>query len=161
MSIHTAASQAAHSDSTNKWALVILRKTRRSPRTSMARLSACLNLREPEAVHPLSFKVNLVVRQLSFAWDKPETMWHGRLDADGPPETRKVLWRTKTLRRDPETQEFIQPSKPSVLAGELRKPFTHAYSEDAVEDADDEILVDGKLLSYAYLEAGMIEMLGA
>jgi sodium/potassium-transporting ATPase subunit alpha len=46
------------------------------------------------------------------------------------------------------------------LATKLRKPFTRAYWTDAMESADGETLVDGKLLSYAYLEAGVIEMLG-
>ncbi|KAJ6606312.1 aminophospholipid-transporting P-type ATPase [Mycena vulgaris] len=106
---------------------------------------------------------------LSFAWDKPETMDGLMRMAPRKPVNdrsilslkRKALRRTKTLRRDPETQEFIQPSKLSVLAGKLQKPFTRAYWEDAMEGADGETLVDGKLLSYAYLEAGMIEMLGA
>lgn len=31
------------------------------------------------------------------------------------------------------------------------------FWEDVFEKSDDETLVDGKLLSYAYLEAGMIE----
>ncbi|KAJ7651867.1 aminophospholipid-transporting P-type ATPase [Mycena rosella] len=106
---------------------------------------------------------------LSFAWDKPETI-DGlmRMTPRKPVNERsilslkrKALRRTKTLRRDPETQEFIQPSRLSVLAGRLQKPFTRAYWEDAMESADGETLVDGKLLSYAYLEAGVIEMLGA
>ncbi|KAJ6448721.1 hypothetical protein C8R47DRAFT_1230916 [Mycena vitilis] len=74
---------------------------------------------------------------------------------------KKALWRTKTLRRDPETQEVVQPSKLSVMMGKLRKPFTRTYWEDAMESNEGETLVDGKLLSYAYLEAGVIEMLGA
>lgn len=74
---------------------------------------------------------------------------------------RKALRRTKTLRRDPETQEVIPPSKLSVMMSKLRKPFTRVYWEDALEGNDGETLVDAKLLSYAYLEAGLIEMLGA
>lgn len=74
---------------------------------------------------------------------------------------KKALRRTKTLRRDPETQEVLPPSKLSVLASKLQKPFTRAYWEDAMESTDGETLVDAKLLSYAYLEAGVIEMLGA
>lgn len=74
---------------------------------------------------------------------------------------RKALRRTKTLRRDPETQEVLAPSKLSVLMGKLKKPFTRTYWEDAMESNDGETLVDSKLLSYAYLEAGLIEMLGA
>ncbi|CAK5279227.1 unnamed protein product [Mycena citricolor] len=106
---------------------------------------------------------------LSFAWDKPETV-DGlmRMTPRKPVNERsilslkrKALRRTKTLRRDPETQEVIPPSKFSVLAEKLRKPFTRTYWEDVMEPSDGETLVDGKLLSYAYLEAGMIEMLGS
>ncbi|KAJ7891269.1 aminophospholipid-transporting P-type ATPase [Mycena olivaceomarginata] len=59
------------------------------------------------------------------------------------------------------TQEVLAPSKLSVLIGKLKKPFTRTYWEDAMESNDGETLVDSKLLSYAYLEAGLIEMLGA
>ncbi|KAJ7684458.1 aminophospholipid-transporting P-type ATPase [Mycena polygramma] len=106
---------------------------------------------------------------LSFAWDKPETV-DGlmRMNPRKPVNDRsilslkkKALRRTKTLRRDPETQEVVHPSKLSVMMGKLRKPFTRTYWEDAMESNDGETLVDGKLLSYAYLEAGVIEMLGA
>ncbi|KAF7294583.1 Cation-ATPase-N domain-containing protein [Mycena indigotica] len=104
---------------------------------------------------------------LSFAWDKPETV-DGlmRMEPRKPVNDRsilslkrKALRRTKTLRRDPETQDIIKPSKFSVLLAQLRTPFTREYWEDAMETKDGETLVDSKLLSYAYLEAGMIEML--
>ncbi|KAJ6546853.1 aminophospholipid-transporting P-type ATPase [Mycena capillaripes] len=106
---------------------------------------------------------------LSFAWDKPETIDGLMRMAPRKPVSersilslkRKALRRTKTLRRDPETQEILPPSKLSVMMGKLRKPFTRVYWEDALEGSDGETLVDGKLLSYAYLEAGLIEMLGA
>ncbi|KAJ7778681.1 aminophospholipid-transporting P-type ATPase [Mycena maculata] len=106
---------------------------------------------------------------LSFAWDKPETI-DGlmRMTPRKPVNDRsilslkkKALRRTKTLRRDPETQEVLPPSRVSVLAEKLRKPFTRTYWEDAMEPTDGETLVDGKLLSYAYLEAGIIETLGS
>lgn len=74
---------------------------------------------------------------------------------------KRALRRTKTLLRDPETQEAIPPSRFSVLLSKVRAPFTRVYWEDALEPSDGETLVDGKLLSYAYLEAGVIEMLGA
>ncbi|KZT24017.1 aminophospholipid-transporting P-type ATPase [Neolentinus lepideus HHB14362 ss-1] len=105
---------------------------------------------------------------LSFAWDKPET-------ADGlmrmPPRKpvndntitlikKRALRRTKTLRRDPETQEIIRPSRWSLVWGEIRAPFTRGFWEERMEDSEAESLVDRKLLSYAYLEAGVIEMLG-
>ena len=74
---------------------------------------------------------------------------------------RRALQRTKTLRRDPETHEIIRPSKFSEIMTSVKAPFTRQYWEDAFEGSDDETLVDGKLLSYAYLEAGMIEFAGA
>ncbi|KAJ7184453.1 aminophospholipid-transporting P-type ATPase [Mycena filopes] len=106
---------------------------------------------------------------LSFAWDKPETIDGLMRMAPRKPVNdrsilslkKKALRRTKTLRRDPETQDIIPPSKLSVFVGKLRKPFTRTYWEDAMEGSDGETLVDSKLLSYAYLEAGVIEMVGA
>ena len=70
---------------------------------------------------------------------------------------RKALRRSKTLGRDAETQEVIQPGKFSVWLSKLKTPFTRSFWEDMMEKTDNETLVDGKLLSYAYLEAGMIE----
>ena len=43
----------------------------------------------------------------------------------------------------------------------VKAPFTRQFWEDTFERTDDESLVDSKLLSYAYLEAGMIEFAGA
>lgn len=74
---------------------------------------------------------------------------------------KRALRRSKTLVRDTETQEVIPPSRLSTIASELRTPFTRDFWVDAFEASDNETLVDSKLLSYAYLEAGMIEMLGA
>ena len=73
---------------------------------------------------------------------------------------RRALRRTKTLARDSETQQVIPPSRISVFFTKLKAPFTKAFWEDVFEGSDNETLVDGKLLSYAYLEAGIIEMLG-
>jgi sodium/potassium-transporting ATPase subunit alpha len=72
----------------------------------------------------------------------------------------RALRRTKTVRRDPETNEVVQPSRGSVLLGKLKAPFTREFWEDKLEKTDNETLVDRKLLSYAYLEAGMIETIG-
>ena len=49
----------------------------------------------------------------------------------------------------------------SVWKTKLQAPFTRTFWEDRFERTDDETLVDAKLLSYAYLEAGLIEMVGA
>ena len=74
---------------------------------------------------------------------------------------KRAFRRTKTLRRDPETQEVIHPSRLSNWITYCKAPFTRIFWEDLMEQTDDETLVDGKLLSYAYLEAGVIEMLGS
>ncbi|KAI0692233.1 aminophospholipid-transporting P-type ATPase [Cytidiella melzeri] len=106
---------------------------------------------------------------LSFAWDKPETI-DGlmRMSPRKPVNQRtitnrkkKALRRTKTLLRDPETNEVVQPSRVYRWKTSLSAPFTREFWEDRFQQADGETLVDGKLLSYAYLEAGVIEMLGA
>ncbi len=106
---------------------------------------------------------------LSFAWDKPETK-DGlmRMTPRKPVNQRsitslkkKALRRTKTLVRDPETNQVVLPSRFSLWKTKFTAPFTHEFWEDRLEQTDDESLVDNKLLSYAYLEAGMIEVLGA
>jgi hypothetical protein len=74
---------------------------------------------------------------------------------------RKALRRTKTLARDPETQEVIQPSKFSMWLSKLKNPFTREFWNDLLETTDNESLVDMKLFSYSYLEAGMIETLAS
>ncbi|PPQ97968.1 hypothetical protein CVT26_003117 [Gymnopilus dilepis] len=106
---------------------------------------------------------------LSFAWDQPETA-DGlmRLKPRKPVNDRSInalkrraLKRSKTLRRDAETLEVIPPSKWSILLSKLKTPFKRSYWEEVLEPTDNENLVDGKLLSYAYLEAGMIETLAS
>ncbi|KAL1947224.1 hypothetical protein VTO73DRAFT_14185 [Trametes versicolor] len=106
---------------------------------------------------------------LSFAWDKPETEDGLMRMAPRRPVNdhsitalkKRALRRTKTLRRDPETNEIVRPSRFSQIMMRLKAPFARHFWEDALERSDDETLVDGKLLSYAYLEAGVIEMVGA
>lgn len=41
----------------------------------------------------------------------------------------------------------------------MKAPFTRSFWEEFLEPTDNETLVDAKLLSYAYLEAGLIETL--
>ena len=74
---------------------------------------------------------------------------------------KRALRRTKTLRRDTETQRPVKPSRLSQWAAAAKAPFTREWWEDRFEQTDGETLVDGKLLSYSYLEAGLIETVGA
>jgi sodium/potassium-transporting ATPase subunit alpha len=110
--------------------------------------------------------------QLSFAWDKPETV-DGlmRMQPRKPVNDRTImalkkraLRRTKTLRtstRDAETLKPVPPSRMSSLVSKIKEPFTRTFWEDKFEKTEDEKLVDSKVLSYAYLEAGIIETIGS
>jgi sodium/potassium-transporting ATPase subunit alpha len=114
---------------------------------------------------------------LSFAWDPPET-------ADGlmrqPPRKpvtkasilgrqRRALRKSKTLHATTTThtqdgaRSLKPPSKLANLIEKARTPFTRAYWTDLWESRhnEDETLVDSKLLSWAYLESGMIQFAAA
>jgi len=106
---------------------------------------------------------------LSFAWDPPESA-EGlmRLQPRKPVSEKSVLTlktkalrRTKTLRRDPETNEVVRPSRVSSTLAKFKAPFTRAFWEDMFEKNDNETLIDMKVLSYSYLEAGLIEFAAA
>jgi sodium/potassium-transporting ATPase subunit alpha len=66
-----------------------------------------------------------------------------------------------TLTRDIETQQLVKPSFVSNLIANVKTPFSRNYWKEKFASTEAETLVDAKLLSYAYLEAGVIEMLGA
>ncbi|KAG6836592.1 hypothetical protein H0H93_006335 [Arthromyces matolae] len=57
--------------------------------------------------------------------------------------------------------KLIRRGRLAVYLSKLRAPFTREFWEDAFKQTDDESLVDWKLLSYSYLEAGIIEAVGA
>lgn len=102
---------------------------------------------------------------LSFAWDKPESIDGLMRMAPRKPvndqsillRKKRALKRSKTLARDPETNEVMQPSRVSLMIEKVKAPFSREFWADKFEKADGETLVDSKLLSYAYLEAGVIE----
>jgi sodium/potassium-transporting ATPase subunit alpha len=73
---------------------------------------------------------------------------------------QKALRRTKTYRYDPETGERVEPGRIQKWMATIKKPFTKLFWQDLLESNDNEILVDGKLLCYSYLEAGIIETIG-
>lgn len=128
---------------------------------------------------------------LSFAWDLPESSETlMRLLPRKPvndrsilSRKRKALRRTKTITRDPETLDIIPERWWKKTLRRLKKPFTRQFWEDVWEQSDDETLVDTyvpcclrspfptfstndaiysrNLLSYSYLEAGIIETVSA
>ncbi|KAF9265867.1 aminophospholipid-transporting P-type ATPase [Marasmius fiardii PR-910] len=105
---------------------------------------------------------------LSFAWDKPETKDGLMRMMPRKPvneqsilaRKRRALRRTKTLHRDSETGQVIPPSRISRIMSSIKAPFTKVWWENLFEKSDGERLVDGKLLSYSYLEAGVIMAIG-
>jgi sodium/potassium-transporting ATPase subunit alpha len=112
-----------------------------------------------------------LIAALSFAWDPPETT-EGlmKLPPRKPvtPETCNIF-RARALRRsrahfDSEAGTIISPSDESKLqryTHAIRSLFTKEYWTDKFENTGAEVLVDGPLLSWAYLEIGVIEALGA
>jgi hypothetical protein len=74
---------------------------------------------------------------------------------------RQALRRSITLGNDSEAQSAPRPGRLAVLARKLKAPFTRQFWEDRFEPSEDETLVDSRVLSYAYLEVGVIETIGS
>jgi sodium/potassium-transporting ATPase subunit alpha len=108
---------------------------------------------------------------LSFAWDPPETK-EGlmKLPPRKPvtPETSNAF-RRRALRRarshfDEEAGVVIEPERQTRVQKffyNVREFFTKVYWLEKFETKGAEVLVDGPLLSWAYLEIGTIEAIGA
>ncbi|KAJ3197145.1 hypothetical protein HK101_005662 [Irineochytrium annulatum] len=114
---------------------------------------------------------------LSFAWEPPETKEGLMIMPPRKPvtaETIKKLRRKLIERRnagllppppDPERgedeDEFAIPSRWRRYAHELRMMTYARYWQELFGRQDGEVLVDGEVLSWSYLEAGSWECLGA
>ncbi|RIA83725.1 hypothetical protein C1645_833339 [Glomus cerebriforme] len=105
---------------------------------------------------------------LSYAWDRPESK-RGLMEL--PPRKpvtdnsiervrRIALNRTPTII-DPETGQPVTPSKFSLFWHSLKKPFAKSWWSELFESTDEELLVDGNVLSWSYIEIGVIETIGA
>ncbi|KAH8657690.1 hypothetical protein BX600DRAFT_468011 [Xylariales sp. PMI_506] len=108
---------------------------------------------------------------LSFAWDPPETS-EGLMKL--PPRkpvtpATSTLFRRRALRRaraefDEESGAFIERPPATWLqkvGHSVTQLFSREYWADKLESTGAEVLVDGPLLSWAYLEIGVIEAIGA
>ncbi|KAK4160859.1 putative type IIC NA+/K+/H+-transporting ATPase [Cladorrhinum sp. PSN259] len=112
-----------------------------------------------------------LVAALSFAWDPPETT-EGlmKMPPRKPvtPETANIF-RRRALRQtrsrfDEELGVVVPPEKLTkfqALMHHIWEHFTREYWADKLENTGAEVLVDGPLLSWAYLEIGIIEAVGA
>jgi sodium/potassium-transporting ATPase subunit alpha len=112
-----------------------------------------------------------LIAALSFAWDPPETS-EGlmKLPPRKPvtPESSN-MFRRRALRRaksvyDAESGKVITREDRSWLQRtihDIQEVFTKEYWVEKFQDTGAEVLVDGPLLSWAYLEIGLIEAVGA
>ncbi|KAG0205242.1 hypothetical protein BGX28_003103 [Mortierella sp. GBA30] len=105
---------------------------------------------------------------LTFAWDKPET--RGGLMKLPPrkPVTPESIERRRRLASralprviDAESGEEVKASRWNRFRHEFKSMFTAVYWREKFESTEDEILVDAGLLSWAYLEIGIIQAVGA
>ncbi|KAJ2955278.1 hypothetical protein NQZ79_g8695 [Umbelopsis isabellina] len=104
---------------------------------------------------------------LTFAWDRPETAEGLMKMQPRKPVTPESIdrFRARAHRRahpiDPESGEAIVPGRLSRWAKTIRSPLTKIFWQEKFEKTDDEVLVDFPLLSWAYLEVGIIEAIGS
>ncbi|CAG8532596.1 3994_t:CDS:2 [Paraglomus occultum] len=105
---------------------------------------------------------------LSFAWDKPESE-DGlmRLPPRRPVTTKttekirsRALMRIPTIT-DPETGLPKDISRMDRIALRFKKLTSKQWWKQKLDRGEGEILVDGNVLSWAYLEIGIIESIGA
>jgi sodium/potassium-transporting ATPase subunit alpha len=112
-----------------------------------------------------------LIAALSFAWDPPESEEGLMKLPPRKPVTLETcnIFRARALRhnrsRFDEEAGLVVPiedqSKIQQWFWEVRQWFTKAYWTDKFENTGAEVLVDGAVLSWAYLEIGVIESIGA
>ncbi|KAF9365377.1 hypothetical protein BGX34_010199 [Mortierella sp. NVP85] len=105
---------------------------------------------------------------LTFAWDPPESSTGlMKLPPRKPVTTASIERRRRLATRalppviDAESGEEIRPSFWARFQHDFKSMFTGVYWREKFEHTEDEVLVDAGLLSWAYLEVGIIETIGA
>ncbi|KAI1320092.1 hypothetical protein EDD11_002064 [Mortierella claussenii] len=105
---------------------------------------------------------------LTFAWDKPESQSGLMKLPPRKPVTpasierrRRLATRALPSRLDAESGQEIKPTRMARLHHDFKALFTALYWREKFEPTEEEILVDAGLLSWAYLEVGIIETIGA
>ncbi|KAF9183625.1 hypothetical protein BGZ51_003892 [Haplosporangium sp. Z 767] len=104
---------------------------------------------------------------LTFAWDKPETSGGLMKLPPRKPVTPASIERRRRLATrelppviDSESGEEIKPSFWTRFHHDFKALFTRVYWHERFESTEDEVLVDSGLLSWAYLEVGIIQTIG-
>ncbi|KAJ2359081.1 hypothetical protein IWW50_000082 [Coemansia erecta] len=104
-----------------------------------------------------------VLAALTYAWEPPESS-NGlmKLPPRKPVTMRSIaMLRARALRHppppvDPRTGQPVRLGVVARAVAAVRAPFTRVWWQDLLERPEGEVLVDGELLSWSYLEAGMI-----
>ncbi|KAF9097246.1 hypothetical protein BGX27_000988 [Mortierella sp. AM989] len=109
-----------------------------------------------------------LIISLTFAWDQPESKTGLMRLPPRKPVTPTSIERRRRLAAhalpvviDAESGKEIKPTFMARFRHEFKSIFTSAYWHEKFESTEDEILVDAGLLSWAYLEIGIIETIGA
>ncbi|KAF9105907.1 hypothetical protein BGX27_009400 [Mortierella sp. AM989] len=104
---------------------------------------------------------------LTFAWDMPESK-NGlmRLPPRKPVTPASIERRRRLAARelspvlDSESGEVFKPSFLARLGHDFKALFTSVYWHEKFEHTEEEVLVDARLMSWAYLEIGIIQAIG-
>jgi len=105
---------------------------------------------------------------LTYAWDQPETSTGLMKLPPRKPVSEASVERLRRLKSrelqpqiNPETGDPIPPSFLTKFSHNITRIFSAVYWREKFENTSDEVVVDLDLLSWGYLEAGVIETLVA
>ncbi|KAF9294523.1 hypothetical protein BGZ74_011219 [Mortierella antarctica] len=104
---------------------------------------------------------------LTFAWDKPESK-NGlmRLPPRKPVTPASIERRRRLAARelppvlDTESGEVFKPPLLARLGHDFKALFTSVHWREKFEHTEEEVLVDARLMSWSYLEIGIIQAIG-
>ncbi|KAF9956303.1 hypothetical protein BGZ72_002842 [Mortierella alpina] len=104
---------------------------------------------------------------LTFAWDKPESKDGLMRLPPRKPVTPASIERRRRLAAhelpsvvDAESGEVSEPSRMARLGHDFKALFTSVYWREKFEHTEEEVLVDARLMSWSYLEIGIIQTIG-
>ncbi|KAI9503504.1 hypothetical protein BX070DRAFT_239236 [Coemansia spiralis] len=96
-----------------------------------------------------------IMAALTYAWEPAES-GNGLMKLPPRKPLRAYNARHPPPPTDPETGKPIKDKWHVHIAKAIKAPFTKLWWQDWMEKSEGEVLVDGDLLSWAYLEAGLI-----
>ncbi|PVU90593.1 hypothetical protein BB559_004561 [Furculomyces boomerangus] len=103
---------------------------------------------------------------LSFAWEPPESQESMMTQVPRSPVTARSIKQLRERKArhpvilDPETNMPVKKSKMKKIADNFKKPFTKVFWQDLFEKKYGDLLIDSDLMSYSYIEVGIIMTAG-